>query len=88
MTTKIGVSVATLLAAGGIGLTGLTGAASGSARQITSVNCTDVCPAIFQPVTCKMSNGQVLTFSNSCEAGVYACKHKLKIVSCRPAYGD
>lgn len=86
MSKKIGVTIATLLAAGGIGLTGLTGAASGSERQIASVTCPENCPAIFQPVTCKLSNGKVRTFGNRCEATVFACQHGLKIISCRPAY--
>ena len=86
MTKKIGVTIAALLAAGGVGLTGQTSVASSAERQITSVTCTDQCPAIFQPVRCKMSDGKVRTFSNSCEAGVFACKNKLKIISCRSAY--
>jgi hypothetical protein len=86
MTTKIGVTIATLLATGGIALVSPAGAASGSEQQITSVACTEVCPAIFKPVTCKLSDGRVLTFGNSCEAGVFACQHKLTIVSRRPAY--
>jgi hypothetical protein len=82
MTRKIGMTVATLLAAGGIGFTGLTSAASSSELQITPVTCPDMCPAVYDPVTCTMSDGTVLTFGNRCEAGVYACKHHLKIVSC------
>jgi hypothetical protein len=86
MSKRIGVTIATLLAAGGIGLAGLTGAASGSERQIASAGCPENCLAIFQPVTCKMSDGDVLTFGNRCEADVFACKNGLKIRHCRPAY--
>jgi len=84
MTDKIRVTIVTLLAAGGIGLAGLTSAASSSDRQITSVTCSDMCPAIYAPVTCKMSDGTVRRFENRCRAEVFACKHGLKIVSCRP----
>jgi len=82
MTRKIGVTVATLLAAGGLGLTGLTSAASSSELKITPVTCSDICPDVYDPVTCEMSDGTVRTFGNSCEAGVFACQHRLKIVSC------
>jgi hypothetical protein len=85
MSKKIGLTIATLLAAGGIGLTGLTSAASSSTPQTTSITCTDVCPAIFQPVRCKMSDGRVRTFGNFCEANVFACTHGLKIIRCVPA---
>jgi hypothetical protein len=85
MKKKIGMTMATLFAAGAIGLTGVASADSSAAREITSVKCPSVCPFIFQPVTCKMSNGTVRTFSNRCFAGVYACQHYLTIISCRPA---
>jgi hypothetical protein len=83
MTRKIGMTVATLLAAGGIGLTGLTSAASSSTLQITPVTCPSMCPDVYKPVTCKMSDGTVRTFGNRCEAGVFACRHRLTIVSCQ-----
>ena len=86
MSKKIGLTIATLLAAGGIGLTGLAGAASGSEREITRATCPENCLAIFKPVTCRLSNGQVLTFGNRCEADMFACRHGLGIVGCRPAY--
>jgi hypothetical protein len=80
------MTVATLLAAGATSLTGLAIGASGPARAITSVDCPTVCPEIYQPVTCEMSDGSIHTFGNRCFADVYACQHKLKIISCRPDY--
>lgn len=87
MTNRIGVTVATLLATAGIGLTGLASPASSPAREIASLECPSNCPLIYEPVTCKMSDGSVRTFSNRCFANVYACQHKLTIISCRPARG-
>lgn len=83
MSKRIGVIIATLLTSGTVGLTGLASAASAPTRAITDVNCASACPDVFRPVTCDMSDGSVLTFSNSCFAGVYACQHGLKIISCR-----
>jgi hypothetical protein len=83
MTKTIDVTIAALLAAGSVGFTALTSVASSAERQITSVTCADQCPAIFQPVRCKMSDGKVRTFGNSCEASVFACKNRLKIIYCR-----
>jgi hypothetical protein len=85
MTNRIGVTVAALLATGAIGITGAASATSSPAREITGVKCPSVCPQIYQPVTCKMSDGSVRTFGNRCFADVYACQHELKIISCRPA---
>jgi hypothetical protein len=82
---RIGVTVATALAAGAAGFTGAASGASAPARNVTSVTCPTVCPQIFAPVTCKFSDGKIRTFSNRCFAGVFACQHKLKILSCRPA---
>jgi len=85
MTNRIGVTLAALLAAGAIGLAGAASAASAPAREITDVDCPSVCPQIYQPVTCTMSDGSVAKFGNRCFADVYACEHQLTIVSCRPA---
>jgi len=87
MTKRIGASVVTLLAAGAVGLTSSTSAQSSPAGDITRVQCAWACPDIYQPVTCEMSDGRVMTFANRCYASLYACKHGLKIISCRPA-GD
>jgi hypothetical protein len=84
MIKRIGVTIATLIAAGAIGLTGIASASSSSAHEITRVKCPTMCIDIYKPVTCKMSDGSVRTFGNSCFAGVYACQHGLKIISCRP----
>jgi len=83
ITKKIGVSVATVLATGGIGLTGLTSAASSSQRP---PSCPKYCPAIHKPVKCKMSNGKVYRFRNYCEATRFACRNHLRIIICRPTY--
>lgn len=83
MSKRIGVTVATLLAAGAVGLTGATAAGSSPGHEKKRAKCATVCPQVYQPVTCKLSDGSTRTFGNRCEAGVYACRHKLKIVSCR-----
>ncbi len=84
MTNRIGVTIATLLAAGAVCFTGLASAAPSPAREITSVQCPKACLDIYQPVTCTMSDGSVLEFGNRCYADVYACEHGLKIISCEP----
>ena len=80
MTKRIGVAVVSVLAAGAVALTGAT---ASTAREITKVNCSYSCPDVYQPVTCDMSDGSTMTFSNRCYAGLYACQHGLTIISCR-----
>jgi hypothetical protein len=87
MTKMIGSAIATFVAAGAIGLTSVASAAPKPAPKVTSVKCPSVCPDVVWPVTCLLSDGSVRTFTNRCFAGVFACQHRLRIISCRPA-GD
>jgi hypothetical protein len=87
MINKTRVTVATLAIAGALGVTGLASATPTATPEVTSVKCPSICPQIVFPVTCTMSDGSTLTFINRCYADVYACKHRLTIISCRPA-GD
>ncbi len=80
MSKRIGVLVASVLATGAVALTGAT---ASTAREVTKVSCSYNCPAVYQPVTCDMSDGSTLTFTNRCYAGRYACMHGLTIISCR-----
>ena len=82
MSKRIGVSIATLLTAGAVGLMGPAAAGSSTVREVKRPACPSVCPAVYQPVTCKLSNGRTMTFGNRCEAGVYACRKGVKIISC------
>ena len=85
MARRIGVTVAMLVAAGVIGGTGGASAAPSPARQASSVQCPELCPTVYDPVICVMSNGSLRQFGNACEAAVYACKHPGKIIGCVPA---
>jgi hypothetical protein len=82
---RIGVTVAMLVAAGVIGGTGGANAAQSPARHASSVECPELCPAVYDPVICLMSNGSRRKFGNACEAAVYACKHPGEIIGCAPA---
>ena len=86
MTKRIGVTIATVLAAGGIGLSGLTSPASSSEQQASKGDCRELCPTIYRPVKCKMSDGKNYTFGNQCEAERFACQNKLEIISCKPVH--
>jgi hypothetical protein len=57
------------------------------ATKTTTDPCSGLCPAVYDPVTCVMSYGRVLTFSNRCVAERYAACNRLTIISCRPARG-
>jgi hypothetical protein len=87
MTKMIGSAIATLVVAGAIGLTSAASAAPKPAPEVMSVKCPSVCPLVFWPVTCQLSDGSVRTFTNRCFAGVFACQRQLRVISCRPA-GD
>jgi hypothetical protein len=54
-------------------------------NEITPVQCPQFCIAVYVPVTCMMSDRTVRRFSNRCWANVYACEHRLTIISCQPA---
>jgi hypothetical protein len=41
-----------------------------------------MCPMIYEPVICALSDGVTRTFSNDCVARVYACDHNLRIIGC------
>lgn len=84
MTRRIAVTGATLLTAGAVGLTGLASAASSSHSASPSVECPEMCVAIYKPVTCLMSDGSVHTFANRCVAEVFACQGRLTIKDCWP----
>jgi hypothetical protein len=45
-------------------------------------SCTDMCPMIYEPVICELSDGVTRTFSNDCVARAYACAHELRIIGC------
>jgi hypothetical protein len=82
MSTRIAVTIATLLSSGVAGLAGPASAGSSTVRDAQRAACASSCPAVYQPVTCELSDGRVLTFGNRCEADVFACQNGVKIVSC------
>jgi len=82
MSKRIGVTIATLMASGVAGLAGPASAGSSTAQQVKPPACAWACPAVYQPVTCTLSDGRVLTFGNRCEANLFACRNGVKIVSC------
>jgi hypothetical protein len=45
-------------------------------------SCTGMCPMIYEPVMCELSDGVTRTFSNDCVARDYACDHSLRIIGC------
>jgi hypothetical protein len=45
-------------------------------------SCSGMCPMIYEPVTCELSDGVTRSFSNDCVARAYACDHELRIVGC------
>jgi len=62
-----------------------SGQAGTSPSEITAVQCPQVCIAVYDPVTCRMSDRSVRTFSNRCYAEIYACQRRLTIISCQRA---
>ena len=56
-------------------------AASASSGSVVSA-CADMCPMIYEPVVCELSDGVTRTFSNDCVARTYACDHNLRIIGC------
>lgn len=85
---RIAMTSATLLTAGAIGFTGLANAASSPDGASARDTCSTVCLAIYDPVTCVMSDGSIRKFGNRCEANVYACQHRLTIIACWPPNVD
>ena len=47
-------------------------------------SCAAMCPMIYEPVICLLSDGVMRTFSNDCVARSYACDHDLEIIGCVP----
>jgi hypothetical protein len=45
-------------------------------------SCAVMCPMIYEPVVCSLSDGVSRTFSNDCVARAYACDHSLRIIGC------
>jgi hypothetical protein len=45
-------------------------------------SCSSMCPMIYEPVMCELSDGVTRSFSNDCVARAYACDHDLRIVGC------
>jgi hypothetical protein len=45
-------------------------------------SCSGMCPMIYEPVACQLSDGVTRSFSNDCVARAYACDHDLRIVGC------
>jgi hypothetical protein len=45
-------------------------------------SCAAMCPMIYEPVVCSLSDGVTRSFSNDCVARAYACDHSLRIVGC------
>ena len=45
-------------------------------------SCAGMCPMIYEPVICELSDGVTRSFSNDCVARAYACDHDLRIVGC------
>ncbi len=82
MSKRIGVTIATVLASAAVGLTSAATAGSSTVREIQRPPCPSNCPAVYAPVTCTLSDGRVMTFSNRCQAGVFACRAGVTIVSC------
>ena len=85
LTNRIAMTSAALLAAGAIGVTGLARAASSADSKSRTEPCPSICPKIYKPVICVMSDHSIRKFGNRCEANVYACKHRLTILACWPA---
>ena len=46
------------------------------------ITCSDMCPMIYEPVNCALSDGVTRAFSNNCAARSYACEHELQTVGC------
>jgi hypothetical protein len=80
---KIGVTIATLTAAGAFAVTGPVSAAQSPARAAAGDKCPSICPQIYAPVVCKFSDGTKMRFANRCYAEIYACNNKLKILGCK-----
>ncbi len=45
-------------------------------------SCAGMCPMIYEPVVCSLSDGVTRTFSNDCVARAYACDYNLRIIGC------
>jgi L-aminopeptidase/D-esterase-like protein len=45
-------------------------------------SCSGMCPMIYEPVICELSDGVTRSFSNDCVARAYACDRELRIVGC------
>jgi hypothetical protein len=45
-------------------------------------SCSSMCPMIYEPVICELSDGVTRSFSNDCVARSYACDRELRIVGC------
>ncbi|HZB29537.1 MAG TPA: hypothetical protein VE465_05170 [Streptosporangiaceae bacterium] len=62
------------------------GSAAGSppdpAAQPPVSSCSGMCPMIYEPVVCELSDGVTRSFSNDCVARAYACDRALHIVGC------
>lgn len=54
----------------------------GPTPEAPSSSCSGMCPMIYEPVVCRLSDGVTRTFSNDCVARAYACEHGLRIVGC------
>ncbi|MFI9202937.1 hypothetical protein [Streptomyces sp. NPDC053048] len=80
---KLVAPLATLLLAGAAGLTFSAPAQAAPAATVPVVEqCPDVCPANYDPVFCRFSDGSTGRFTNDCFASVHACKRGVKIVAC------
>jgi hypothetical protein len=60
----------------------LAGCAAVTAEEAGTRTCPEACTMIYEPVTCRFDGGATMTFGNRCVADVYACRHRLRIVSC------
>jgi hypothetical protein len=54
----------------------------GPAAEPPVSSCSGMCPMIYEPVICELSDGVTRSFSNDCVARAYACHHDLRIVGC------
>jgi hypothetical protein len=63
-------------------LAGASGASAMEAPAAERPGCPQACTMIYEPVSCRFTNGTTMTFGNRCVADAYACRHHLRIVGC------
>ncbi|GHC53184.1 hypothetical protein [Streptomyces cinnamoneus] len=86
---KLVVPFASVLLAGAAGLTfsAPAGAAQAAGQVPVTQECGRFCPANYDPVFCRFSDGSTGRFTNQCFAVVHACQRGLTILSCHRVPG-